>query len=309
MMEWKKLGHVFRHNEKNDWIEDSALTPTPFLISKDIIRVYCGFRDKNGVSRIGYVDVSSKDPTQVIKISRVPVLDIGEDGCFDDNGVIMGDIVKVDSSTIRMYYVGFQLVKKVKFLAYTGLAESYDGGETFQRVKNTPILDRSVNGITINAIHTVIREGDKWRVWYAAGSGWQLINGKPYPKYNIRYTESDDGVNINIDKVDSLCIDVMNDEYRIGRPSVYYFGGRYIMFYTKGSVSGEDYFPGVAYSDDGVKWIRTDNALGLKLSKDGFDSKHLCYPRLVDAGGKIYCFYNGNNMGVDGFGVAELIDA
>ncbi|WP_447738164.1 hypothetical protein [Aeromonas veronii] len=307
-MRWKKLGHVFNHKQKQDWIENSALTPTPFLINSHVIRVYCGFRDKYGVSRIGYVDVSAQDPTQVIGVSSSPVLDIGDNGCFDDNGVIMGDIVRVDNNTVRMYYIGFQLVKKAKFLAYTGLAESHDGGETFQRVKKSPVLDRSDNGLTINAIHTVIKENGKWKAWYAAGCDWEIIEGKQYPRYNIRYTESDDGIKFNIDTIDKLCVDVINDEYRIGRPSVYYMQGRYLMFYTKGGRSGKDYFPGIAFSGDGVEWIREDDKLGLSLSNDGFDSKHLCYPRLVDVKGKIYCFYNGNNMGVDGFGVAELIN-
>ena len=79
------------------------------------------------------------------------------------------------------------------------------------------------------------------------------------------------------------------------------------MFYTKGSRSGEDYFPGVAFSADGISWERRDDQFGLELSHDGFDSRRLCYSRLVESAGKLLCFYNGNDMGKDGFGVAELL--
>ncbi|MEZ8128746.1 hypothetical protein [Enterovibrio norvegicus] len=308
-LKWQKLGHVFNHSTKSEWIEDSALTPTPILLDEDRIRVYCGFRDRQGVSRIGYVDVSAKDPSIILKVSDKPSLDIGSDGAFDDNGVILGDVIRVENGILRMYYVGFQLVKKAKFLAFSGVAESADNGETFQRKSNVPILDRSDEGLTINAIHSVIKEKNKWRIWYAAGNDWQEIAGVSYPKYNIRYTESFDGLTIDLTSVNELCVDVEGDEYRIGRPSVFKINKVYIMFYTKGGITGKDYFPGVAYSEDGVNWKRNDECFGLTMSEDGFDSIHLCYPRLITVGSRVFCFYNGNYMGKEGFGVAELLDA
>lgn len=304
-MKWNKLGLVFSQSGSNDWKKSSALTPTPILLNDDVIRVYAGFRDAEGISRIGYVDVSANDPTQVLGVSDAPVLDRGRDGCFDDNGVILGDIVKCGES-LRMYYVGFQLVKRAKFLAFTGLAESKDGGSTFQRISEAPVMDRANGGTTIRAIHSVLFEQGIWKVWYAVGNSWELIKGKHYPNYNIWYTESADGVRFSESEL--LCIDVEGDEYRIGRPSVYKHDHKYYMFYTKGGTSGEDYFPGVAISDDGKNWVRKDESFGLNLSDAGFDSVHLCYPRLVTVRDKTYCFYNGNNMGADGFGAAELLE-
>jgi hypothetical protein len=304
-MRWKKMGHVFGQNGTDDWRNHSALTPTPFLIDESTIRVYAGFRDKEGISRIGYVDVDSQEPTKIIKISEYPVLDRGRDGCFDDNGVILGDVVK-HGDVIKMYYVGFQLVRRAKFLAFSGLAESRDGGDTFHRVTEAPILDRANGANTIRAIHTAIFENGVWKVWYAAGNDWEVIGGIPYPRYNIWYTESLDGKVFSNEGL--LCVDVEGEEYRIGRPSVYKVGNEYRMLYTKGGITGKDYFPGLAKSLDGKKWSRIDSELGLELSKTGFDSMHLCYPRLVRVGLQTFCFYNGNNMGAEGFGVAELLE-
>jgi hypothetical protein len=303
-MNWRKLGLVFSQSGSAGWSRHSALTPTPFLLNDQVIRVYAGFRDEEGISRIGYVDVSAQDPTQVIRVSSKPVLDRGRDGCFDDNGVILGDVVR-DGDRLRMYYVGFQLVKRAKFLAFTGLAESTDQGDTFHRISEAPVLDRSVEGNTIRAVHTALFENGVWKIWYAVGDDWQMINDVPYPKYNIWYSESVDGTAFPEKGV--LCIDVQGDEYRIGRPSVYRTADGYMMFYTKGGTSGKDYFPGVAYSNDGIHWERKDEVLGLRLSENGFDDRHLCYPRLVVVEGRTFCFYNGNNMGADGFGVAELL--
>ncbi|MBK3847252.1 hypothetical protein [Stutzerimonas xanthomarina] len=303
-MNWKKLGLVFSQCGTVGWRRSSALTPTPYLLNDQVIRVYAGFRDDEGISRIGYVDVDASDPTIIIKISDKPVLDRGRDGCFDDNGVILGDVVN-SGDRLRLYYVGFQQVKRAKFLAFTGLAESVDQGETFQRVSEAPVLDRSTEGNMIRAIHTALFEDGVWKIWYAVGDDWEIINGVPYPQYNIWYNESIDGK--AFPGKGTLCVDVQDDEYRIGRPSVYRTAEGYMMFYTKGGTSGQDYFPGVAYSADGVCWERQDSMLGLSLSEKGFDDRHLCYPRLITAGRRTYCFYNGNNMGSEGFGVAELI--
>lgn len=304
MMKWLKLGHIFRQEGFDGWRKSSALTPTPILINDDILRVYAGFRDEEGISRIGYVDLDANNPKKVIKVSRSPVLDHGRDGCFDDNGVILGDILNVDG-ILRMYYVGFQLVKKAKFLAFSGLAISTDNGETFIRYSDAPILDRNNNASTIRAIHTVMYDEGLWKIWYASGDSWQIINGVPYPKYNIWYADSNDGLTMFTNH--KLCVDVLENEYRIGRPSVYKYKDLYYMFYTKGSISGKDYFPGVAISSDGIKWVRKDKEFGLQLSESGFDSIHLCYPRLINVKEKTYCVYNGNNMGAEGFGMAELL--
>jgi hypothetical protein len=302
MAAWRKQGLVFetaRHGV-GGWMRHSALTPTPWQLDQDTIRVYAGFRDDEGISRIGYVDVSAEDPAQIVRVSRQPVLDIGRGGCFDDNGIILGDIVDAPGG-LHMFYVGFQRVARAKFLAFTGLALSTDGGERFERVQETPILDRAPGRSTIGAIHTAMFDGSHWRLWYAVGDDWEHIAGQPFPRYHIRSVTTDDLS--HIPREDHLCLLPRGSEYRIGRPRVYRMSGRYVMYFTRGNVTGE-YFPGVAFSDDGVVWQRRDEAFGIALSETGWDSRTLCYPTLIRRGTDLLMFYNGNDMGVDGFGVA-----
>jgi hypothetical protein len=303
MAGWTKKGLVFetaRHGV-GGWMRHSALTPTPWRLDDDHIRVYAGFRDAEGVSRIGYVDVRADDPTVIVRVSAEPVLDIGRNGCFDDHGVILGDIVDAPDG-LHMFYVGFQRVAKAKFLAFTGLAVSTDGGNSFRRTQETPILDRAPGRSTIGAVHSVIRECGRWRMWYAVGNDWEHIDGRPFPRYHIRYVETADPR--SIPRVDDVCLLPRGSEYRIGRPRVYRFGGRHVMYFTRGNVTGE-YYPGLAYSDDGIAWERRDEALGIGLSASGWDSRVICYPALIRQRDKLLMFYNGNDMGVDGFGVAE----
>ncbi len=302
MFKWNKLGLSFnaKENTNGSWFVNSALTPTPFRLNDEIIRVYAGFRDGNGVSRIGWVDVLADDPLEVLAVSREPVLDVGRAGCFDDNGVILGDVVEGPRG-IYMFYVGFQLVAKAKFLAFTGVALSIDGGSRFSRLSEAPILDRASSQTTIGAIHTARFEGGIWKLWFAAGDGWEIINGKPFPQYHIRYVEARNLLDIPRSSVE--CVRPISPEYRIGRPRVYRVDGTYVMYATRGTTDGQ-YFPTVAYSEDGIHWDRRDSELGIGLSDSGWDSHVLCYPSLIQHRDTILMFYNGNNMGEDGFGVA-----
>lgn len=306
-MKWEKKGLIYSPPFDKTWRDNSALTPTAIQLNDSVIRIYASFRGVDGVGRIGFIDVDSENPSHVLKVSNSPVLDIGKAGMFDDNGIILGDVIRVQDK-LYMYYVGFQLVKKVKFLAYSGLAISDLDGNKFFRYTETPVLDRNDEGKYIRAIHSVIFEDKKFKIWYAVGNGWEKINGTDFPQYDINYTESDNGLIIPVGKK-VICNDRNNSEYRIGRPRVHKVGNQYFMNFTYGTTDGR-YIAGQAVSKDGLSWKRCDETLGIHLSEEGWDSRHLSYPCvLTTSQGRTFMFYNGNDMGREGFGYAELVDS
>ncbi|EGU33605.1 hypothetical protein [Vibrio scophthalmi] len=290
-----------------DWQINGIITPTPFLLDKDTIRVFVGFRDADGVSRIGFIDVDSKNPQHIKNISKTPVLDIGEGGCFDDNGMILGDIKVIDGQ-VFMFYVGFQMVKKAKFLAFSGLAISKDGGNSFERFRKTPILDRAYNASTIKAIHSVNKVENKLLAYYAVGDGWEKIGDNYYPQYETYCAE------FNLDAMtfsdERICVSTKGCEYRLGKPTVYESEDGYVMLYTRGRTDDLDYYePGLAYSTDGFEWNRNDEDFPELKSAHGWDSVNTAYPKIIDNGsGKQLMFYSGNFMGAGGVGVAEVIE-
>lgn len=305
-MIWEKKGIIYIPPRDGSWRDNSALTPTAFQLSSRVIRVFVSFRDPKGVGRIGYVDVNAENPSEIIKISDQAALDVGDRGMFDDNGVILGDVLRVNGR-IYLYYVGFQLVNKVKFLAYSGLAISEDGGNSFYRHSRAPVMDRADEGVFIRAIHSVIHEDGVFKVWYAVGNGWEVLGESEFPRYDINCIESPDGVTFGGNGVKCVLNDRNNLEYRIGRPRVYRSEGGYVMNFTYGTTDGR-YQAGQAFSRDGREWFRDDESLGLKPSGEGWDGEHLSYPSVITTSqGRTFAFYNGNNMGADGFGYAERV--
>jgi hypothetical protein len=136
-----------------------------------------------------------------------------------------------------------------------------------------------------------------------SGTGWTTVNDKPYPRYVVRSADSADGVSWSGGGPE--CIDLVGDEFGIGRPWVVRDPDRYRMWYSIRSHS-RPYRIGYAESADGLTWERQDHRAGIEASESGWDSEMVCYAAVIDAGGRRLLFFNGNQNGRTGFGVAVL---
>ena len=298
-MRWIPKGLVWGPDGSVPWALHSALQPTPLIRHDGMIRVFVGMRDAAGVSRIGFVDVDSRRPCRVIRVSDRPALDVGEAGDFDDNGVVPCAVVDLPDE-LRLYYAGYQAGTRVRFFVFAGLARSTDGGTTFQRQSHVPVLDRSDDERCFRVIHSIRHEGDRWRIWYGGGSTWIEEEGRTVPSYDVRYTESPDGVTFR----DSgrICVSLEKDELRIGRPYVIRSGDCYEMYFSV-QARGKAYGLGRATSSDGLIWNRRD--LAFAASSGRWDDQMRAYPAVVQTPEASYLFYNGNEMGRAGFGYAK----
>ena len=302
-MRWTKLGFVFGPDGSRPWARHTALQPTPVLTSNDAIRVFVGFRDGSGVSRVGWVDLSADDPREVLAECRQPCFNIGEAGMFDENGVVPCAVARRDNA-LWMYYAGYMIPKTVRFIVFGGLAVSEDGGRSFRRRQRTPIVDRTEEGPLFRVIHCLLYEGGRWRTWYGAGDRFIPGDKKTLPVYNIRYMESKDG--LQFPASGRTVLDVQGAEHRVGRPNVTRTpDGRFLMFFGYGS-DARPYQLGLADSVDGLEWRRCDAELGLSLSAEGWDSQMMAYPAPITTRAGTFLFYNGNQYGRQGFGVAVL---
>ncbi|WP_228938660.1 glycoside hydrolase family protein [Paraburkholderia saeva] len=281
--------------------------PTPIAINDDVIRVFVSCLDDHGRARPGYVDVAASDPTRVLDRSEEPLLDIGVPGAFDDNGLMATCVCNGPLGQLYLYYAGFELCKHIRYRIFTGLAISDDGGRTFRRHSYVPVLDRSDKELYFRCGPFVMFDEGVYKLWYIAGNEWETVEGKLVPRYDLRYQESLDGINWKAEGVVSLALE-NPDEHGFGRPWVIKHSSQeYELYYSIRRRSCAAYRLGYARSRDGVKWTRMDEEMGLDVEPGQFDSTAMEYSAVVTVKDKTWCFYNGDNFGEGGFGVAELI--
>jgi hypothetical protein len=201
-----------------------------------------------------------------------------------------------------LYYIGWNLGVTVPFYNSIGLATSDDGGKTFEKLSQGPILGRDSCDPFFTGSSCVLVEDGIWRMWYLSCSHWEETADKPKHYYHIKYAESTDGAYWR--RSGTVCIDYnSSDEYAISRPSVVRDDSLYRMWY---SYRGDSYRIGYAESTDGKSWERKDEEAGIDVSATGWDSEMIEYPFVFDHKGTRYMLYNGNGYGETGIGLAVL---
>ena len=306
-MRWRKRGRIFVPDGRAPWARAYAFPPTPLRLDDERLRIYVAFCDEQTVGRVGYVDVRLDDPSEVLCVSERPVLDVGEPGTFDDNGVVP-TCVLASGDELLLYYTGYELRARVPYSQLLGLAVSRDGGESFVRHGRVPVLERSDAETTTRASAHVVHEDGRFVMYYSGGSGWTEADGRLLPVYDVRRLESSDPAAWGSEGEVCLAL-APEDEHALARPWMLSpADGCRRMLYSYRARS-HDYRIGLAVSEDGSTWLRRDDAAGIGPSGAGWDSDAVAYGAAVEHDGRTYLFYCGNGRGRTGFGYAELESA
>jgi predicted GH43/DUF377 family glycosyl hydrolase len=304
-MEWRKIGLVFAPKNAGGWMKTHAQVPTP-LLCDGYVRVYFASRPEPNLSLTSFVDLDADDPTRIIQINSTPILLPGKPGAFDEHGIMPSCAIR-EGNRVFLYYSGWSRSVSVPYTNCTGLAISEDGGDTFERVSEGPVLAKSRSDPYSATSPVVLREQDSWHMWYCSGTGWLKVGEKYEHTYDIKYACSRDGIGWCPSPEASIA--QKTKEEAITRPFVLKNGDGYHMWFChRGSRSFRDgsdaYRIGYAHSDDLRQWQRDDNKNSIGPSETGWDSKMVAYPALIRTNGRTLMFYNGNDFGASGFGVA-----
>ncbi len=286
MFKWKKSGLVFKPQEikGRTWLNEFAQAPAVLVFDK-FVRVYFACRplpDEKGmyVSYTGYVDLNRSNLHEVLNVSEKPIFELGELGTFDEHGTYPVSVIRREKD-ILAYYAGWSRCESVPFNIAIGAAISNDEGKSFTKLGKGPILSYSPEEAFIV----------------------EIVN-------KIRYATSDDGLNWTRNYVDIIENRVEENECQAS-PDVFYYKNKYHMFFCyRHSLDfrsrEKGYRIGYAVSDDLVNWTRDDSKVGIDVSDEGWDSEMISYPHVFELDGKVYMFYLGNQVGRQGFGLAEL---
>ena len=315
MFTWEKLGKVFDPTGMNYawWMQEFAQAPATLLFD-DFVRVYFSCRpnsDERGqyVSYSGFVDLDRSDLFRVVRISKAPIMGLGGLGAFDEFGTYPVSVAR-DGDLIVAYYGGWTRCESVPFNVAIGRAESTNGGETFRKAGEGPVLSYSPDEPFILSGPKIRRFGDVWTLFYIAGREWILDGDKPEPIYRIRSAISSDGIQWQKNNFD-LIPSRLGDHEAQASPDVFYFGGSYHMFFCyragrnyRGKENG--YRIGYASSPDLLTWTRDDHRAGLSVSDSGWDAEMVSYPHVFEVDGETYMMYLGDQVGRHGFGIARM---
>ena len=300
LLKWIKKGLIFEPQGRVDWVRSYSWVPVVDPLRNGYFRIYFSGRNQDNLSQPGAFTIHIDRPDEILDFSFEPVLTLGPLGSFDDSGVIPSWILNHDGKKY-MYYSGWMQGKRVPFYSALGVAVSEDDGQTFIKSSIAPLLSRNDVDPFFTASACIIVENGTWRMWYTSNTSWRMVDDVPLPKYHIKYAESMDGV--HWERKGVVAIDFKDeDEYAITRPWVVLEDNIYKMWY---SYRGHSNRIGYAQSHDGIIWNRMDEEAGIDVSEEGWDSEMVTYASVISYNGKKYMFYNGNNFGQNGIGLAE----
>lgn len=312
---WRKRGLVFdpARFERPEWMDSFAQAPAT-LVFEHSVRVFFCCRpkpDANGqyVSYAAYVDLDRSDLTRVLHVSPQPIMALGALGTFDQFGTYPVSVIR-HGDEVRGYYGGWTRCASVPFDVAIGYAVSRDDGATFEKHGAGPVLGASLHEPFVISGPKIRRFGDRWYLFYIAGTKWIPTEGRAEPVYRIRMATSGDGINWQRHGGELIAPRLEADECQAS-PDVIFANGRYHMFFCyryslgyRGREKG--YRIGYASSTDLLTWSRDDAKAGIDVSDGGWDSEMISYPHVFELDGRTFMFYLGNQVGRQGFGLAEL---
>lgn len=316
-MKWEKLGQTFVFDESPFAKHYVSHAQSPqALVMGDRVRVYFSTRkeDTPGLftSYVQYVDFGP-DLKTIIGYSDHEVIALGELGCFDEHGIFPLSPTVVDDNKIYAYTNGISRRVSVPVETGIGFAISTDGGVTYTKPGNGPIMSSSLNEPFLVGDAFVRMFDGKFHMFYLFGKKWSEATGgnRSERVYKIGHAISDNGVDWQRTG-GTIIDDVLNGDECQALPTVIQIGSRYHMYFCYRQMEGfrtdknKGYRLGYAYSDDLKEWTRDDSGAGIELSSDGWDSDMMCYPNIFQYNDDIFLLYNGNDFGRKGFGVAKL---
>jgi hypothetical protein len=285
------------------------------LVFENFVRIYFSTRrlSDNGkfVSCIRFADFD-KGFKNVINVCADTIINDGRLGTFDEHGIFPMNVVRADDR-ILAYTCGWSRRISVSIDMAIGIAESHDGGNSFQRLGDGPVLAASPSEPFLVGDPFVQRRDDLFHMWYIFGTAWKSpAEGLPPERtYKISHAVSSDGLSWTREGGRQIIPDRLGVTESQALPTVITMGGIHHMYFCyRESVDfrknpARSYRIGHAWSRDMVEWTRDDDPISIGAGGE-WDSEMQCYPHVFESEGEIYLLYNGNDFGRRGFGLAQL---
>jgi hypothetical protein len=313
MTAWRRRGVVVAPPATHGWWRRSAGIPTCLPLADDLWRVWFGGRDAHGRAGVLCADLDPRDGLRVRAVHDVPTLGRGAAGAFDEAGLWVSAVV-ADGDRLLAWYTGMRLGGEGRYALAIGLAESRDGGLTFRKPGDGPVLASAPDHASFATTPCVRRTPAGYAMWYSHGLGWRDVGGRREPFYELRVAHSRDGIAWMPAAAPALSIDGtpwggltrpwLDDDgatlwFSARGPAAFRGPSADAYRLYRAPVDGERVRAGAIEPVDFVPPPRPGD----------WDGWMQVAPCVVRAGGRRVLFYNGDDFGAAGFGWAEAEDA
>ena len=283
--------------QENDWSRSHLSCPTPIWIrDEEIVRVYYTSIGDDNQGRVSFYDLNANNLDEVVYDHQQPILSAGKPGGYDDNGVFCVSVIFRDN-IYEMYFIGFEVLEKIRYRIFSGCATSADGIH-FHRISTTPLLDRIDGQEYFRGGPYVYKVGDDYHMLYVGGGSWVDTPMGLKPEYHIyRLIEESKFTYGAPSLVKKYNHDL--DEHGFGRPAYYTIEGRAILFYSTRSLKTGHYrLAG--------EWLKDNEKINFSSVYTQTKEKHLCYLSPFQVDKKHYCLTNNGNFGESRIYLSEM---
>lgn len=313
-MKLRNVGLIFDIRRFKPFSQYSHAQSPQLVRIDDLNRVYFSARPLTRSGELPRTDVLyvEFDPSfeKIVNFSRSPVLNSSILGAYDEHGIFPFNVSFVKD---RMYgYIsGWSRRRSVAVETSIGISQSTDGGKTFNRLGDGPILTASLHEPFLVGDPFVIRHANYYAMFYISGTAWKATQNEPDLQrvYKIRLAFSEDGLTWKPQLKNIIADSIGSDECQ-ALPSVAVIKSDYVMAFCYREMSNfringrGAYKLGFASSSDLENWTRNDALLEIDAHTSEWDSGMRCYPNINSISGRTIVLYNGNDFGKHGFGLA-----
>lgn len=298
-MQWEKLGQLYSPEGIHPKLLTHAANPLPILLDGDVYRVFYSGRDEQNRSSVGYVDVDVLK-REVVYVHDQPVFEHGADGSFYSHGVSIGNCYESNGERYILF-MGWQCPPDAHWIGEVGRLVL--GGDWSLRLDgNLPYmaLDQA-DPVSLSYPWVQPEKDGSYRMWYGSTKAWDAGNGEML--HVINQATSSDG---RCWEKRGLAIPYeLNIAQAFSRPTVVgNANDGYHMWFSYRSGDKTTYRIGYAISGNGDQWTLRLADAGIGVSASGWDSEMIEYPFVFAHKGQWFMFYNGNDYGRTGFGLA-----
>ena len=299
---WEKFAGnpIYGPHKSGAW--DSWTNGVSIIPTGDRYRMYYAGTRGEG---IGFAEASIDDPTCWTEHPASPVLIPRADN-WEGDMINQPRVVKVTDAHWRMYYTGWGFDGPGTRWAL-GMAESFDGGTSWQRYQDDPIMPRGDESSPDGAgacVPMVVRVGERWMMWYTAGQ----LHPAGHQNIHICHAVSEDGIHWEKYAGNPVLTDDFTDGAARSVTSRCYVRHDDDVFRMWYSFAKPDYRIHYAESLDGIHWERSPIAPVLDVSPaPAWDDMMVEYPEVQTVDGVYRLWFCGNNFSSVGYaeGISE----